>query len=493
VQWSAETAALAGIVAVAAVLRFVAIGHQGFWYDEAHTGWMLRLPFGEMLGGVPKSESTPPLYYVIAWLWARVFGDGEAGLRSLSAVAGVATVPCAFAAARLLAGRRAALLCAGLLTVNPLLVWYSQEARAYSLLVLTSTVAFWLFARAHRQTSGGRLAAWAAAAIVAMWTHYFAAFLVMPEAAILLLRPGVRWRARALTSACLVAAVVPLVAMAFDQRQHALWIHRIPVLARVREVAEMFTVGFSPPAGTAAVVAGLAVVAGAVALLVARGTGLERRAAAIAGAVGVGAVVLPLLAIAAGVDYFNARNVIAAVVPLAVAVAAGLAVPRARAAGTALALVIAATSVVCVAQVWSEGAAQRPEWDRVAQALGALPQPRAILLVGGSGNWAIPLAFHLNRTWWLPRKGARVREIDAVGRLGGPVACPAWWGPLCNLPRDRVSRRPPAPGFRYLGTEAVAGFSITRFRARRPIRLYPRRPYRRPHLLLTPAAEPVIL
>ena len=48
-----------------------------------------------MLHAVKVSESNPPLYYVLAWGWAKAFGTGEVGLRSLSALFGAATVPVA--------------------------------------------------------------------------------------------------------------------------------------------------------------------------------------------------------------------------------------------------------------------------------------------------------------------------------------------------------------------------------------------------------------
>ncbi len=64
-----------------AVLRFVCIGHQGFWYDESYTVELLRYSPGRMLGQLPHVESTPPLYYCVAWLWARIFGFGPAGLK----------------------------------------------------------------------------------------------------------------------------------------------------------------------------------------------------------------------------------------------------------------------------------------------------------------------------------------------------------------------------------------------------------------------------
>ena len=56
-------------------------------------------------------------------------GTGEFGLRSLSALAGVATVPVAYLIGVELRGRRAGLMAAALVAVNPMLLWYSQEAR----------------------------------------------------------------------------------------------------------------------------------------------------------------------------------------------------------------------------------------------------------------------------------------------------------------------------------------------------------------------------
>ena len=93
-------------------------------------------------------------------MWARVFGYGEAGLRSLSALAGVATVPVAYGAARKLISTRAGLIAAALTACNPLLIWYSQEARSYSLLVLLTAVALLAFAHARANPTPRALIAW---------------------------------------------------------------------------------------------------------------------------------------------------------------------------------------------------------------------------------------------------------------------------------------------------------------------------------------------
>jgi hypothetical protein len=80
-----------------------------------------------MLGALPTSESTPPLYYVLAWIWSRMLGTDETGLRSLSAAIGTLTVLATYAGAQALVSRRSALFAAALVVVSPFLVWYSAR------------------------------------------------------------------------------------------------------------------------------------------------------------------------------------------------------------------------------------------------------------------------------------------------------------------------------------------------------------------------------
>jgi uncharacterized membrane protein len=209
--------ALAGLTALGALLRFVAIGDQSFWFDESYTVDLVGRGFGDMLAAIPDTESTPPLYYVLAWPWAKLFGTGEAGLRSLSAVMGTAAVPATWAAAReLLRSERAALIAAALVAVNPYFVWYSQEARSYSLLVLTTAITLVFLGRALREPSRRACAVWAASCVVALLTHYFAGFVIVAEAGWLVW--ATRTRTAAVASGVIAAAGVALMPLALHQR-----------------------------------------------------------------------------------------------------------------------------------------------------------------------------------------------------------------------------------------------------------------------------------
>ena len=147
--------------------------------------------FGHMLHEVKASESNPPLYYVLAWGWARAFGRDEWGIRSLSALLGTLTVALGYPIGKQLASRRVGLILAGFLAFNPMLIWYSQEARSYALLILFAALSFLFFLRAF--DSGGRpreLAFWAVTSALAIGSHYFAFFAVGIEAAVARRRPA---------------------------------------------------------------------------------------------------------------------------------------------------------------------------------------------------------------------------------------------------------------------------------------------------------------
>src|SRR5215211_6031275 len=287
-----ELLPLALIVIAAAALRFATLDVQSFWYDESVSVSLIREGFSGMLDRIPGSESTPPLYYVLAWLWTRPFGTGEVGLRSLSALLGTLCVPAFWLAARELVSRRAALMVAALAAFSPILVWHSQEARAYSLLLLLGALAVLFFARSLRDGEGRDLAAWAAFSALALTAHYFAIFLVLPEAIWLLARAGDRRRA-AIATALPVATGLALLPLAVHQKSLDLasFIRSDPVLERAARAPKQFLVGFDAPLEVLLAVAAAVIAAAGAVIALRRPT----RGVVIAAALGAAAFGIPLL------------------------------------------------------------------------------------------------------------------------------------------------------------------------------------------------------
>ncbi len=237
---------LAALVLLAAALRLATLTEQSFWYDEAFTPvHVLHNGLGATLRAVVHHENTPPLWYLIAWADARLFGDGELALRLPSALAGVLTVPVVWATARQLAGRRAALIAAAIVAVNPLFVWYSQEARAYGLFVLMSALAMLCFVRALDEPTRRRLAAFALAGSLALLTHYFAVFLVAPMALWLALDAANRRGALAAVAALAVVGLALLPLISAQGGHGTQWIGRWALSSRLQAIPQYFLTGYS--------------------------------------------------------------------------------------------------------------------------------------------------------------------------------------------------------------------------------------------------------
>jgi Dolichyl-phosphate-mannose-protein mannosyltransferase len=361
------------LVLLAAVIRLPTLAQQSFWLDEGYTVRLVRMSFGGMLHEIPITESTPPVYYAAAWVWTRLFGSSEFGLRSLSAVAGILTVVVVYFIGVRIAGRTAGVIAGVLVALSPLMVWYSQEARAYALATLLSTITILCFVAFLQGRDERWLAGWAVSSALGLATHYFVAFVVAPELVWL------AWRfsrdRRVLGAVALVVAVgVALVPLARDQSAtgHADYIAVGGLATRILQVPKQFLIGYASPAqvATGAVAAVLVLCGGVWALVtVARGgawgdgggawgdgggawgdgggawgdgggawgdgggawgdgggSGRWReRAVLIPLGLGIVALVLTALLALAGIDFLNTRNLLPALPPLLLVVACGFA------------------------------------------------------------------------------------------------------------------------------------------------------------------------
>jgi mannosyltransferase len=100
---------LLALIALAALLRFATLDAKSLWEDEAVTAFLVRMDVVSLLSALPYTESSPPLFFVLSLGWTTLFGTGEVGLRSLSALVGLAVVPVGFLLGRELVSERTGL------------------------------------------------------------------------------------------------------------------------------------------------------------------------------------------------------------------------------------------------------------------------------------------------------------------------------------------------------------------------------------------------
>lgn len=467
---------VAGLTTVAALLRFATLGVQSYHHDEVVTaGRILGGSFGEAMNAVGFSESAPPLYYALAWIWTQLTGTGELGLRSLSALAGVATVPVAYLIGIELRGRRAGLMAAALVAVNPMLLWYSQEARAYSLLALFSAASLLFCVRALRNGRRRDFTFWGIASALALATHYFAVFPLLAEAVLLLRRRGLRASFAGLWVAVLAALMLAPLAIHQMSIGHAEWIGTFSLGHRLWETAATFVTGetgdiIGQPERPPLAFVPLGLCLAAFALLAARADRDERRAVALPLFVAAFALGIPvaLALLSSSKDYVLARNVLPALIPLLIVIAIAVTLPSARRLGAAIGAVLLAYSLAFCIWVSFSPDFQRPNWDAVAGRLGEPQAPRAIV------TWTLGEA-SLRHS--LSTGGMQVRAADGYPWLVGGIVA------VSQGPAPPLSRHMLGPGFREVGHEEAGALFIRRYRLPGP-RLEPLRLRRLRHARL---------
>ncbi len=453
---------LLAIVAVGALARFATLDLQSYRHDEAVTaGRILHASLWKTISTIPGSESTPPLYYLLAWAWSKLFGVGEVGLRSLSALFGTATIAVVYATGAKLASRRAGLVAAALVALSPVLIWFSQDARAYSLAVLLSALSFLFFVGAITDGGNRQLVGWALFSALALATHYFTAFLVAPEALWLLLRARGDWRRPALAVGAVLLVGAALLPLAIHQAGtgHADWVGRQDLAGRIGRTAVKFAGddggdehGVRQPGPLPAAIPLLLVLSG-LALLALRGDGRERRDAGVALAIGGLGIVLPLLIGGLGPDYFLGRNLLPLFIPLTLVVAIGFAARRAGFLGLGCGAALCLASLAYVIEMNRLPRLQREDLRHAAHLIGPKKGPRAIVTVKYFAD--TPLAFYLDARG--PAGGIpALSEIDVVGY---------------GTPGKGSSQQLPRAFHRAAVLPATYNFTLTRFRSPQPVRV----------------------
>ncbi|MGQ0602393.1 MAG: glycosyltransferase family 39 protein [Anaerolineales bacterium] len=138
------------ILLLATLLRFFRIDYQSYWSDEGNPRVLASRDVPTIIQNAAAGVH-PPGYYILLKFWRDVAGESEFTLRGFSALTGILLVAVVYRVGQSLFGGRAAVIATLLAAINPFLIYYSQEARMYSLLALTGAASFWLFEGLERE------------------------------------------------------------------------------------------------------------------------------------------------------------------------------------------------------------------------------------------------------------------------------------------------------------------------------------------------------
>lgn len=208
-QWLTLPVIIAGLLAIGIFFRFYHLDHKVYWYDETQTSLRLsghtqtdleqQVFQGQVISVAelhrryqyPNSDrSLPdvmrslagnpehsPLYFLWARGWLQTFGPSIAVIRSLSAWLSVLALPLTYwLVMEWIQNRSVAWMAVFLTAVSPFHVLYAQEAREYSLWIVTVLLSSALFLRSLRQPTWINWLLYGISVALGLYTHPFSAF-----------------------------------------------------------------------------------------------------------------------------------------------------------------------------------------------------------------------------------------------------------------------------------------------------------------------------
>jgi 4-amino-4-deoxy-L-arabinose transferase-like glycosyltransferase len=244
------------LILLAFVLRLVNLDAFSFWTDEGLTPLRSGYPVLEILRNritIQESisqDTHPPLYYLLIHVTSRLWGETDFAYRYPSLLAGILLVPLLYQFGRRLGGVRVGLLAALFTAVNPLQIYYGNEARMYTLLVLLGAAASYVLWRALTGADLRRsLVLYGLLAGLAFYTHYTALFLIAGQS---LFWIGLLWQrgykrliiGLGLLALLLVVPVIPYTVPRLFTGAEANYYH-VPPTTMISDVWRFFSLGLS--------------------------------------------------------------------------------------------------------------------------------------------------------------------------------------------------------------------------------------------------------
>lgn len=174
------------ILIFAFLLRLVNL-NQSLWLDEGINVLAVKnYSLIALITEYAKADFHPPLHFMILWVWGKIFQYSEIYMRLPSVIFGVATVYFTYLIGKKLDSVKLGLLAALILAINPLHIYYSQEARMYSLAAFAAVLNVYCFIKLIRREKYSSLCFFLSL-ILLLGTDYLTYFLIPTQFIILLL------------------------------------------------------------------------------------------------------------------------------------------------------------------------------------------------------------------------------------------------------------------------------------------------------------------
>jgi len=161
------------LIIIGSILRLYNIGFNSLWLDEASTNTFALMSIPNIWNATIGGEFNPPLFY---WLehFIIILQNSETTLRLIPAICGILTIPAIYYAGKEFLDHNIGIISAAAFTFSPFLISYSQEARAYSMMLFFITLSMIFYFKAMKNNTAPDWCLFGMFSALAFWTHFYA-------------------------------------------------------------------------------------------------------------------------------------------------------------------------------------------------------------------------------------------------------------------------------------------------------------------------------
>jgi len=167
---------LSFIILLGICLRVYNLSSQSIWYDEAQS---IAVSGAKLSYISTRTYHTPPFYFILLKCWTGLFGKSEFAVRFLSVIFGALSILLIYKVGRDLLDRKVGLYSAFILSVSMFHIYYSQEARSYSLFVFLTILSMLLFIKIMKKNKTKTFVFYIIVNSLLVFTHILGLFVLV--------------------------------------------------------------------------------------------------------------------------------------------------------------------------------------------------------------------------------------------------------------------------------------------------------------------------
>lgn len=163
------------------IVRFIYIDGRDIALDEPFSIFHAQMSIPEMLA-VLNTGNNPPLYELFLHFWIKIFGIEPMAVRLPSVIFSALTAPVIYYIGQRSMGIKAGVIAAFIFTLSTMHIYFSHEARVYSLFVLLASLSLYFLLRIFQEPGRKKFYLLLFITNLALiYSHYFGFFVLMLE------------------------------------------------------------------------------------------------------------------------------------------------------------------------------------------------------------------------------------------------------------------------------------------------------------------------